>query len=68
LAEDILGLQPKNVMAIGDNFNDVSMLTYAGVGVAMGNAPQAVKDQADWVAPSVNLNGVAAALAKFVLI
>jgi hydroxymethylpyrimidine pyrophosphatase-like HAD family hydrolase len=55
-------------MAIGDNFNDVSMLTYAGVGVAMGNAPQAVKDQADWVAPSVDLNGVAAALAKFVLI
>ncbi|MFM7711367.1 MAG: HAD-IIB family hydrolase, partial [Microcystis sp.] len=67
LAEDILGLQPQNVMAIGDNFNDVSMLTYAGVGVAMGNAPQAVKDQADWVAPSVNLNGVAAALEKFVL-
>jgi hypothetical protein len=58
-AEDILGLQPQNVMAIGDNFNDVSMLTYAGVGVAMGNAPQAVKEQADWVAPSVNLNGVA---------
>jgi len=68
LAEDILGLQPQNVMAIGDNFNDVSMLTYAGVGVAMGNAPQAVKDQADWVAPSVDLNGVAAALEKFVLI
>jgi Cof subfamily protein (haloacid dehalogenase superfamily) len=68
LAEDILGLQPQNVMAIGDNFNDVSMLTYAGVGVAMGNAPQAVKDQADWVAPSVDLNGVAVALEKFVLI
>jgi hydroxymethylpyrimidine pyrophosphatase-like HAD family hydrolase len=44
------------------------MLTYAGFGVAMGNAPQAVKDSADWVAPSVNSNGVAVALEKFVLI
>jgi Cof subfamily protein (haloacid dehalogenase superfamily) len=68
LAEDLLGLRPENVMAIGDNFNDVSMLTYAGFGVAMGNAPAAVKEQADWVAPSVDLNGVAVALEKFILI
>jgi Cof subfamily protein (haloacid dehalogenase superfamily) len=68
LAENLLGLQPENVMAIGDNFNDVTMLTYAGFGVAMGSAPQAVQDSADWVAPSVDLDGVAVALEKFVLI
>ncbi len=66
LAEDVLGLKAENVMAIGDNFNDVEMLEYAGVGVAMGNAPEAVQAIADWVAPTVELNGVAAAIEEFV--
>jgi hydroxymethylpyrimidine pyrophosphatase-like HAD family hydrolase len=55
------------VMAIGDNHNDVEMLAYAGWGVAMGNAPDAVKAQANWVAPSVDEDGVAAAIDRFVL-
>jgi Cof subfamily protein (haloacid dehalogenase superfamily) len=67
LAEELLGLQPENVMAIGDNFNDVTMLTYAGFGVAMGNAPPEVKEVAHWVAPSVESDGVAVALEKFLL-
>ncbi|HEY9648288.1 MAG TPA: Cof-type HAD-IIB family hydrolase [Chroococcidiopsis sp.] len=67
LAEEILGLQPHNVMTIGDNFNDVEMLTYAGIGVAMGNAPQAVQAMANWVAPDVEEHGVAAAIAQFLL-
>ncbi len=53
LAEELLGLKAENVMAIGDNFNDVTMLTYAGFGVAMGNAPPEVKEIAHWVAPDV---------------
>ena len=67
LAEEILGLQASNVMAIGDNFNDVEMLEYAGVGVAMGNAPTQVQAIASWVAPSVEEDGVAAAIEKFLL-
>ncbi|WP_066378091.1 MULTISPECIES: Cof-type HAD-IIB family hydrolase [unclassified Anabaena] len=67
LAEEILGLQSHNVMTIGDNFNDVEMLEYAGVGVAMGNAPEQVQAIADWVAPSVELDGVATAIEKFLL-
>lgn len=67
LAEEFLGLQAANVMAIGDNFNDVEMITYAGVGVAMGNAPDGVKATANWVAPDVEEDGVAAAIEQFVL-
>jgi len=67
LAEELLGLQAANVMAIGDNFNDVEMIAYAGVGVAMGNAPEAVKAGANWVAPDVEEDGVAAAIEQFVL-
>jgi Cof subfamily protein (haloacid dehalogenase superfamily) len=67
LAEELLGLSAENVMAIGDNFNDVSMLAYAGFGVAMGNAPPEVRERADWVAPDVESDGVAVALERFIL-
>ncbi|MBV8887154.1 MAG: HAD family phosphatase [Chroococcidiopsidaceae cyanobacterium CP_BM_RX_35] len=67
LAEDLLGLQAANVMTIGDNFNDIEMLEYAGLGVAMGNAPTAVKAVAQWVAPGVEQDGAAAAIEEFVL-
>ncbi len=67
LAEDLLGLKAENVMAIGDNFNDVEMIEYAGVGVAMGNAPEAVMAIANWVAPTVEMDGAAAAIEEFVL-
>ncbi|MEM8780035.1 MAG: Cof-type HAD-IIB family hydrolase, partial [Cyanobacteria bacterium P01_G01_bin.49] len=43
LAEELLQLEANQVMAIGDNFNDVEMLEYVGLSVAMGNAPEAVK-------------------------
>jgi Cof subfamily protein (haloacid dehalogenase superfamily) len=67
LAEEILGLQPENVMTIGDNFNDLEMLQYAGLGVAMGGAPAGVKAVANWVAPDVEVDGVAVAITEFVL-
>lgn len=67
LAEELLGLQAANAIAIGDNFNDVEMLQYAGIGVAMGNAPAQVQDIADWVAPSVEQDGVATAIEKLIL-
>jgi Cof subfamily protein (haloacid dehalogenase superfamily) len=67
LAEELLKLQPDNVMTIGDNFNDVEMLEYAGIGVAMGNAPPEVQARAKWVAPTVENDGVAAAIEKFLI-
>lgn len=67
LAEELLGLSAQNVMAIGDNFNDVEMLEYAGLGVAMGNAPADVQAIAQWVAPSVEEDGAAVAIEEFVL-
>ena len=67
LAQDILGLASHHVMAIGDNFNDGEMLRYAQIGVAMGNAPEAVKSMADWVTVDVEEDGVAIAIQKFLL-
>jgi Cof subfamily protein (haloacid dehalogenase superfamily) len=67
LAEEVLQLQPENVMVIGDNFNDLEMIQYAGIGVAMGNAPAGVQAIADWVAPTVEANGAAAAIEEFLL-
>jgi hypothetical protein len=67
VAEDLLGLTPDQVMTIGDNYNDLEMLRYAGLGVAMGDAPDPVKRGADWVAPGVEADGVAVALREFLL-
>jgi Cof subfamily protein (haloacid dehalogenase superfamily) len=67
LAEEMLGLQKANVMTVGDNFNDVEMLEYAGIGVAMGNAPSQVQAIATWVAPNVEQHGAAVAIEKFLL-
>lgn len=67
LAEKVLDIPLSRVMTVGDNFNDVEMLEVAGIAVAMGNAPAEVKAIASWVAPPVELDGVAAAIQKFVL-
>ncbi len=61
------GIRMPYVMAIGDGYNDVSMLWMAGLGVAVKNAPAAVKRKVDWVTSSVDKNGVADALDKFIL-
>ncbi|HEY9876734.1 MAG TPA: Cof-type HAD-IIB family hydrolase [Candidatus Obscuribacterales bacterium] len=67
LAEEMLGLSSANVMTIGDNFNDLEMIEYAGMGVAMGDAPADVQAIAQWVAPSVEQDGVAAAIEALIL-
>ena len=58
----------EEVMTVGDNFNDLPMLRLAGLGVAMGNAPEAVKTEAKAVTKSNNEHGVAEAVEKYVLI
>ncbi|WP_316568740.1 Cof-type HAD-IIB family hydrolase [Neobacillus sp. YIM B06451] len=62
-----LGIGMKNVMAVGDSLNDMMMIKEAGIGVAMGNAQPAVKDEADWVTATNNESGVAKAIEEWVL-
>ncbi len=62
-----LGLSKEEVMAVGDSYNDLELLQTAGLSVAMGNAPQAVKDVASYVTHSNLEDGVAEALHKFIL-
>ncbi|MCI1290318.1 MAG: Cof-type HAD-IIB family hydrolase [Lactobacillus sp.] len=56
---EILQIKPDEMMAIGDEINDLPMMKFAGCGVAMGNARQTVKDQADMLTSSVQEDGVA---------
>ena len=56
-----------NIMAIGDNYNDIEMIQFAGIGVAMGNADDEVKRKADFVTKTNLEDGVAVAIEKFVL-
>ena len=63
-----LGCHRDHVLAVGDNHNDTSMLRYAGLGVAMGNADDAVKSQADAVcATDNNGNGLARLIQENIL-
>ena len=57
-----LGIRPEEVIAFGDAENDIPMLRAAGMGVAMGNATEAVKAAADMVTLTNNEDGIAAAL------
>jgi Cof subfamily protein (haloacid dehalogenase superfamily) len=59
-----LGIDMKNVMAIGDNLNDIEMISNAGYGVAMDNALDSVKEKADWVTASADEDGVALAIER----
>jgi Cof subfamily protein (haloacid dehalogenase superfamily) len=67
VAREIYNIDRSEVMAIGDNHNDLEAILYAGIGIAMGNAPQSVKDEADWVTTGVDEDGVAVAIEKFIL-
>ncbi|WMT43190.1 Cof-type HAD-IIB family hydrolase [Paenibacillus sp. D2_2] len=57
----------EEIMAIGDNFNDVDMLKFAGLGIAMGNAPDEVKIYANQVTSSNDEEGVSLSLEKNVI-
>lgn len=61
-----LGISPEQVLAIGDNLNDVGMVRWAGIGVMVANGPEEARSAADWIAPSNIQDGVAAALERFV--
>ena len=59
-----LNLSSENLMAIGDEENDLSMIKFAGIGVAMGNAVPAVKEAAQRVTSDCDHDGVAEAIGK----
>lgn len=61
----VLGVTRENTVCCGDGFNDISMIEYAGVGVAMENAQQAVKEAADYVTATNDEDGLVQVIEKF---
>ena len=63
----ILGIDIKEVMGMGDEGNDVSLIEMTGLGVAMANGPENVQKAADFVAPANIEDGAAIAIEKYIL-
>jgi hydroxymethylpyrimidine pyrophosphatase-like HAD family hydrolase len=62
-----LHISREELIAFGDNYNDMTMIGYAGMGVAMANGEPEIKKIANYVCPSNDEDGIAQALQKFVL-
>lgn len=62
-----LGLTPAELMACGDGWNDLPMIKFAGLGVAMGNAVPPVKAAAGFVSTDNDHDGVGVAVERFIL-
>ena len=62
-----LGISTEEVMAVGDGMNDISLLSSAGLSVAMGSAPEEVKAAADYITLDTEHHGLAHAIRKFLL-
>lgn len=60
-----LGIKREEIIAIGDNENDISMLEFAGLGIAMGNAEKIVKASADYITDTNDNHGVAKVIRQF---
>ncbi|MEQ8155407.1 MAG: Cof-type HAD-IIB family hydrolase [Clostridiaceae bacterium] len=63
----ILGIKQEEIIAIGDELNDMEMIEYAGMGIAMGNAKDELKEIANYITKTNEEDGVAYALDKFIL-
>lgn len=62
-----VGLTKENAICCGDGFNDISMIEYAGLGVAMDNAQPKVKESADYITKSNDEDGIVDVIEKFIL-
>ncbi|AJY75747.1 Cof-type HAD-IIB family hydrolase [Paenibacillus beijingensis] len=62
----LLGIEMSQAIAVGDSLNDIAAIREAGLGVAMGNAQDAVKEAADAVTLTNNEHGVAEVIRKFI--
>ena len=58
-------IRPEEIIAFGDGENDVEMMEFAGIGVAMGNGEDYVKERADYVTDDVDAGGILHALQHF---
>lgn len=63
----MIGIPRENSICCGDGFNDATMVKYGGIGVAMGNAQQIVKDNADYITASCDEDGIVEVIKKFIL-
>jgi hypothetical protein len=63
---ETLAIQPSEVIAIGDSYNDVGMIEFAGLGICMANGPAEVRAKANHVTASNMDDGIAVALDRFV--
>lgn len=66
-AAEILGISTKEIIGVGDGYNDFPLLMACGLKVAMGNAVADLKAIADYIAPSVDRDGVADVINKYIL-
>ncbi len=64
---EAIGLAKDDAICCGDGFNDISMIKYAGVGVAMGNAQPAVKEAADYITATNDEDGLVQVIDNFIL-
>ncbi len=64
---DYLGIDLEQTLTIGDSYNDIGIFKVGGTKVAMGHAPDQLKELATWIAPPVEEDGVAVAIEKFIL-
>ncbi|WP_026560146.1 Cof-type HAD-IIB family hydrolase [Bacillus sp. J37] len=62
------GIKREEVIAIGDSYNDLSMIEFAGLGVAMGNAPDDIKEKSNFVTDTNMNDGVAKVVEEFILL
>lgn len=62
-----MGKEPKDLIACGDGYNDLSMIRYAGIGVAMANAQSVLKKAAQYIAPSNDEDGIADVVCQLVV-
>lgn len=62
-----VGLTRENAICCGDGFNDISMIQYAGTGVAMGNAQPAVKEVADYITGTNDEDGLVQVIDEFIM-
>lgn len=63
----VLKMEVKDLIACGDGYNDLTMIDYAGIGVAMANAQDIVKEHADYITLSNDEDGLVPVVDKFIL-
>ena len=63
----LLDVEPCQLIGVGDSFNDLPLLNACGLGIAMGNAAEQVKAEADYIAPSAYEDGLATVIEEFIL-